>query len=108
MITPFMHLATAEGDVKIRAEDLSLVRAADLKKFRITRAELRRCFAEAMELMKSATQEDWARRRPVCEETSDGKWEVHGPIGYNTIIMARREQLSQRIFSPHNETKKSR
>jgi formate-dependent phosphoribosylglycinamide formyltransferase (GAR transformylase) len=78
-----MHLGTEYGDVEIREEDLSLVPAAELKKFRITRAELRRCFAEAMELMKGATQEDWARRRPVCEETLDGKWEVHGPIGYN-------------------------
>jgi hypothetical protein len=83
MIIPFMHLGTEEGDVEIREEDLSLVTAAELKKYRITRAELRRCFAEAMELMKGATQEDWARRRPVCEETLDGKWEVVGTVHYN-------------------------
>jgi hypothetical protein len=83
MIIPFMHLGTEDGDVEIRAEDLSRITPAALKRWRITRAELRRCFAEAMELMKGATQGDWARRAPVCEETLDGKWVVVGRVGYN-------------------------
>jgi hypothetical protein len=83
MIIPFMHLGIEEGDLEIREQDLSRITAAELKRFRITRAELRRCFAEAMELMQGATQEDWARGRPVCDETLDGKWIVRGPVRYN-------------------------
>ena len=83
MIIPFMHLGTEEGDVEIGEEELSLVTATELKKWGITRAELHRCFAEAMELMKGATQKDWARHRPVCEKTLDGKWEVVGTVRYS-------------------------
>jgi hypothetical protein len=83
LIAPFMHLSTKDGDVEIREEDLSSVTDAQLKKWRITRNELCRCFAEAMALMQRATQEDWARGRPVCEESLEGEWVVGGPIGYN-------------------------
>ena len=83
MITPFMHLGTEDGDVEIREQDLPHITPAELKRWRITRAELRRCFAEAMELMKGATQKDWARHRPVCEKTLDGKWEVVGTVRYS-------------------------
>jgi hypothetical protein len=83
MMHPFMHLGTEHGDLEIREDDLSSVTDKELKKLRISREELRRCFAEAMEMMRGATQGDWARHRPTCEETLDGKWVVSGPIGYS-------------------------
>jgi hypothetical protein len=73
-----MHLSTDDGDLAIHEEDLSSLTKRELKKLRITPEELRRCWADAMELMRG---EDWARGRPCCDETLDGKWIVIGPVG---------------------------
>ena len=83
LITPFMALSTENGDIEIREQDLSSIAAAQLKGCRITRKQLRRCFAEAMEMMRDATQEDWAKGRPTAVQALNGTWEVHGPLGHS-------------------------
>ena len=76
LIAPFMHIATEDGDVEIREEDLSVITDAELRMLRISREELRRCFGEAMEMMRGATQADWVQARPVAVPLNR-KWEVH-------------------------------
>ena len=56
-----LALATDYGDIEIRENDLSSLTDAELMKFRITRSELYRAFAEGAELMKSRSD----RVRPV-------------------------------------------
>jgi hypothetical protein len=67
-----LALVTDYGDVEIREDDLSSLTDAELKKFRITRAELYRAFAEGVQLMKSRSD----RVRPVAHKTFDGTWRV--------------------------------
>jgi hypothetical protein len=67
-------LATDAGDIEIRKHELPSLTEAELKQHRISRQELRRCFAAGAKLMKSTTPSD--RTRPVASETLDGKWEV--------------------------------
>ena len=67
-----LALATHYGDVEIREDDLSSLTDAELKKFRISRTELHRAFAEGAELMKSRSD----RVRPVAHKTFDGTWRV--------------------------------
>ena len=81
LIAPFMHISTEDGDVEIREEDLSVITDAELRMLRISREELRRCFGEAMEMMRGAAQADWAQARPVAVSLNR-KWEVH-TICYN-------------------------
>jgi hypothetical protein len=83
IIQPFMHLVTEDGDVEIREQDLAAIDRKYLRKWGIRRKELRRCFAEAMEMMRGATQKDWAKGRPIAAQHLDGTWEVVGPVGYN-------------------------
>jgi hypothetical protein len=83
LVAPFMTLGTKDGNVDIREADLSSVTDAELRRLRITRDELCRCFAEAMEMMRGATPADWAKARPIAEEIRDGEWIVVGPVGYN-------------------------
>ena len=79
LIAPFMHIATEDGDVEIREEDLSVITDAELRMLRISREELRRCFGEAMEMMRGATQADWVQARPVAVPLNR-KWEVHAIV----------------------------
>jgi len=53
---------------------LSSLTDAELRKFRITRAELYRAFAEGVQLMKSRSEHD--RVRPVAHKTFVGTWRV--------------------------------
>ena len=71
-----LHIGTDESyDIEIREDELPKITNAQLKRLRITRAELRRCFAEGMRLMRD--QGPGARVRPVAMGTLDGEWEVH-------------------------------
>jgi hypothetical protein len=90
LIAPFMHLATEDGDVEIREEDLLVITDAELRMLRISREELNRCFGEAMEMMRGATQADWAQARPVAGSLNR-KWEVHTICynAYNHPLMQR-------------------
>jgi len=83
-----LALATDYGDIEIRENDLSSLTDAELMKFRITRSELYRAFAEGAELMKSRSD----RVRPVAHKTFDGTWRVdlfrYSPI--TDLLMERR------------------
>jgi hypothetical protein len=68
-----VHLATDDGDVAIREDDLPLSKAG-LKEFQISRADLERVFAVAADLMRGVKPGE--RVRPVADQTLDGKWEV--------------------------------
>jgi hypothetical protein len=78
---PFLDVSTKDGDERIYEDDLPLVIARDLKRLRMTREVLHRCFAEGVRRMQEPGK-DWARCRPTAQETLDGEWEV-GCGGYN-------------------------
>ena len=59
----------------IQEHDLTSLPDAELKELRISRAELRRCFAEGVKLMQGKTESD--RVRPCADESRDGKWNVN-------------------------------
>jgi hypothetical protein len=84
-----LALATDYGDVEIREDDLSSLTDVELKKLRITRAELNRAFAEGAELMKSRSD----RVRPVAHKTFDGTWRVD-LFRYSPIIDPLMERRS--------------
>jgi len=79
VVTPFLDLNTEDGDLPIREEDLSRLTNAELRQLRISRTELRRCFAKGIKLMH---HRDWARERPIAQESLDGEWFVL-ICGYN-------------------------
>ena len=68
-----LYVNTADGDVEIREDEP--VTNADLRKLGMSRADLHRCFAEGIELMKGMKPGD--RCRPVAHRRPDGRWEVH-------------------------------
>jgi hypothetical protein len=48
---------------------------AELKKLRMSRTELQRCFAEGVKLMEGKTESD--RCRPCADETLNNEWVVN-------------------------------
>ena len=76
----YLELGTADGDVRIDEKDLPTIADADLRKLRISRKELRRCFEEGRRLMQGYTDRD--RVRPVADQRRDGTWEVN-PVWYS-------------------------
>jgi hypothetical protein len=68
-----IQIGTDRGDVTI--DDPTKVTDAQLRRLHISRAELLRCWAEGMALMKGVKPGD--RCGPVADETLDGKWVVH-------------------------------
>ena len=72
-----LYVNTADGDVEIREDEP--VTNADLRKLGMSRADLHRCFAEGIELMKGMKPDD--RCRPVAHRRLDGQWEVHSEHG---------------------------
>jgi len=73
MIT--LALATAAGTIEIRQDDLSSITDAQLGEFGISRAGLRRLFAEGLQLMQSSTRVG-EQVCPCAAQTLDGQWEV--------------------------------
>jgi hypothetical protein len=69
-----LDIATEDGDVGIREDEIATITDADLKKLRISRGDLMRVFAEGTVLMRGVTPSD--RVRPCAHETLDGRWEV--------------------------------
>jgi hypothetical protein len=49
---PFLDVSTKDGDERIYEDDLPLVTARDLKRLRMTREVLHRCFAEGVRRMQ--------------------------------------------------------
>ena len=69
-----LDLCTEYGDVVIREDDLPIITKADLRKWRISRRDLLRCFAEGVELMRGRSPRE--RVRPIACQRLDGEWEV--------------------------------
>ena len=72
---PMLEVSTDYGySVAIHENDLTSLIDEQLKLLRISRAELRRCFADGVKLMQGKTESD--RVRPCADETADGEWIV--------------------------------
>jgi hypothetical protein len=72
---PMLEVSTDYGySVAINENDLTSLIDEQLK-LCISRAELRRCFAEGANLMQGKTESD--RVRPCADEIRDGKWNVN-------------------------------
>lgn len=69
-----IDLATADGDIGIRENDLPLTNA-ELKRFGISRADFDAAFAKARELMRDVKPGE--RLRPCVEQRLDGSWAVN-------------------------------
>ena len=74
MKKPILEISTDDGPIVIAAEEIPAIPAEYLKRWRITRAELRRCFDIGQRLMEGYKATD--RVRPCADETLDGTWEV--------------------------------
>ena len=72
-----LEVSTDYGyDIAIYAEDLEGITASELWKLRMSRAVLKRCFAEGITLMQGKTEND--RVRPCAYPILGGKqWVVH-------------------------------
>ena len=70
---PILCIGTARGDVIIREDQLPTITDAELKRFRISRADLQECFAVGKKLMEGQKPSEV---RPVASERLDGTWEV--------------------------------
>ena len=68
-----LAVPTAYGAVEISEDELTTLTNKELAKLRISREELRRCFAEGVKLMKGRSDSD----RMLAVKTFDGTWEVH-------------------------------
>jgi hypothetical protein len=69
-----LQIATEDGDIEIREDELASITNAELADLRLSREQLHQLFAEGVELMRSRKPGD--RVRPVAMEISDGDWFV--------------------------------
>ena len=69
-----LSVFTLYGNVEIGEDELPTLTNKELAKLRISRVELRRCFAEGVKLMEGRGDSD--RVRACAYETYDGKWGV--------------------------------
>ena len=68
-------VSTDAGDFAIQEHEISTITAAELCQLRISRADLRRLFAEAAKLLLGIKPRDQARL--VVTRALDGHWQVH-------------------------------
>ena len=73
-------VSTDAGDIAIQEHEVSTITAGELCQLRISRADLRRLFAEAAKLLQSIKPRD--RVRPVAIRAGDGRWEVHTDLDH--------------------------
>jgi hypothetical protein len=67
-----LSVFTLYGIVEVGEDELPTLTNKEIAKLRISREELRRCFAEGMKLMEGRGESD----RACAYETYDGEWEV--------------------------------
>ena len=73
---PMLEVNTDYGRRRaIQEDDLTLLTDAELRTLRMSRADLQRCFAEGVRLMRGKTLRD--RVRPCANETLEGGWIVN-------------------------------
>jgi hypothetical protein len=77
---PFLEVSIIDGAINITEEDLTRATKAQLRWLRISRAELKRCFYEGVEMMKRWQPRD--RVRPCADQKLDGTWVVN-VVGYS-------------------------
>lgn len=92
-----LEVATDLGAVTIRKQDLITITDTELRRLRMSREELNRCFAEGMELMRSRGIKPSDRIRPCAEERLDGKWQV---------VLVRYSGVSDPLM--HGDTRRRR
>ena len=78
-------VSTDAGDFAIQEHEVSTITAAELCQLRISRADLRRLFAEAAKLLLGIKPRD--RVRPVAIRARDGRWEVHTNSHHETAAL---------------------
>ena len=78
-------MSTDAGDIAIQENEISTITAAELCQLRISRADLRRLFAEAAKLLQGIKPRD--RARPVAIRALDGHWEVHTDSHHQTAAL---------------------
>ena len=78
-------VSTDAGDFAIQEHEILTITAAELCQLRISRADLRRLFAEAAKLLLGIKPRD--RVRPVAIRALDGHWEVHTDSHHETAAL---------------------
>jgi hypothetical protein len=68
-------VSTDAGDIAIQEDEMSTITAAELCQLRLSRADLRRLFAEGANLLQGVKPGD--RAHPVATRALDGRWKVH-------------------------------
>jgi len=85
-----LHISTAKGDFEIAEEELASITKADLRKLKISRADLISCFEQGKRLMREHNITEADRKRPVADQHKDGTWMVNlvGYSGHSDPLMA--------------------
>ena len=84
---PMLEVSTDYGRQRaIHEHDLTSLIDEELKVLRISRAELRRCFADGVKLMQGKTESD--RVPPCADEILDGRWIVN-LVQYSAAIIGK-------------------
>ena len=78
-------VSTDAGDIAIQEHEISTITAAELCQLRISRADLRRLFAEAAKLLQGIKPRD--RALLVAIRALDGHWEVHTDPHHETAAL---------------------
>ena len=78
-------VSTDAGDFAIQEDEISTITAAELCQLRISRADLRRLFAEAAKLLLGIKPRGLARL--VATRALDGHWEVHTDPHHETAAL---------------------
>jgi hypothetical protein len=69
-----IDIATDDGEVTIREDEISSLTEEELRALRISRAELQRVFAEGVKLTRDISPGDHVR--PCASEDLQGEWHV--------------------------------
>ena len=75
-------VSTEVGDFAIQEDEILTITAAELCQLRISRADLRRLFAEAAKLLLGIKLRDQVRL--VATRALNGYWEVHSDSHHQT------------------------
>jgi hypothetical protein len=78
-------VSTDAGDFAIQEHEILTITAAELCQLRISRADLRRLFAEAAKLLLGISPRDQARL--VVTRALDGHWKVHTDAHHETAAL---------------------
>jgi hypothetical protein len=83
-----LEVSTDSGGIEIHEDELATITDAELKKLRMSREVLERCFRLGKELMKGKKPGD--RVRPCADEDLQGNWHV---------VLVRYSELSDPLMN---------